>query len=869
MRQPPHDAAAQRQRSAAKGKQAPARSGRNSVPSQRRATVAFRSDSHFFRLRALRLEPLEDRRLLTVAAASVAPVANLQGGADPAFVQASSPNQNYYWPQAMQSVYADNGIYFGTAAGNGAGQTIAIADAYNDPNIASDLSAFDSFYGLPAPPSFSVVNQNGSSSLATLPPVDPAGAGPNVSNWEVEESLDVEWAHAMAPGANIVLVEANSNSLSDLFTAATEAAALGSVVSMSFTTTGDNGEPAEFFGENDYDSQFQVPGVTFLAATGDDGSPGGYPAYSPNVVAVGGTVVLPQAGTYAWSSETGWSGSGGGTSQYETEPSYQDNDQSTGERTIPDVSADAGIGVWTYDSYNNTNNSGNWFGAVGGTSLSTPLWSGLIAIADQGIVAAGGSPLTGYSQTLPDLYSLPGSDFHDITSGSNGGYSATSGYDEVTGIGSPIADQLVPGLVGYGNAAELNVVAQPPSSVAANSPFGLTVAVEDSNGTINPTYNGTVTLSLDNNPGGSTLSGTLSVTAVNGVATFSGLSLNNPGSGYTLQSLAGGLSTATTGAFQVAPDAPVVTASGSTAQYTAGAGAVAVDGGLTVSSDDQDVTGATMTISAGTLQSGDTLNFTNTPQITGLYNSGTLTLTGTATPAQYQAALRSVTFDNPTSTSTQTRSISVVVSDSSANPSSSTPASETIDVFAPAAVTALYVNNSSWNGGFDNYLSSSGLGNTNTPSLGFALQTGANQSLTLPWVNVNVIEATFNEQPGTINQNSLILSGGTGGSTPSVTGFSQLSPTTYAWTLSTSLTANRYEISFLASGAGAVTDTRGAGLSGNWTNGSSSFPSGNGLAGTTSSSDFNFLFNCAAWRRAPKRHCCQHIRIFRRAAIAE
>ena len=173
----------------------------------------------------------------------------------------------------------------------------------------------------------------------------------------------------------------------------------------------------------------------------------------------------------------------------------------------------------------------------------------------------------------------------------------------------------------------------------------------------------------------------------------------------------------------------------------------------------------------------------------------------------------------------------------------------------------------SWGSGFDNYLSSSGLGNTSTPSLGFALQTGSSQSKTLPWVNVNVIEATFNEQPGTINQNSLILSGGTGGSTPSVTGFSQLSSTTYAWTLlSTALTANRLEISFQASGANAVTDANQAGLSGNWTGGTSAFPSGNGLAGTTSSSDFNFLFNSLPGERAARRHGGQLDRLPRRAS---
>ncbi len=276
---------------------------------------------------------------------------------------------------------------------------------------------------------------------------------------------------------------------------------------------------------------------------------------------------------------------------------------------------------------------------------------------------------------------------------------------------------------------------------------------------------------------------------------------------------------------------------------------MAVDGGITVSSVDADLSGATMAISAGTLKSGDTLNFTSQNGITGSYNSGTgtLTLSGTATTAQYQTALQSVTF-NSSSTSITTRSISVQVDDSNSSPSTSSTAADTVDVFSPATVTALYVKGTAWTSSFNNYLASSSLGSAATPSLGYALssaaQTGANQSKDIPWLNVNVIEATFSEQVN-VTEISLVLTGGTqsGYSTPSVTGFSSLGGNTYAWTLSSSLTANRLEISFLSTGANAVTDTRGAGISGNWTNGTSSFPSGDGLAGTGISSDFNFLFN--------------------------
>ena len=303
--------------------------------------------------------------------------------------------------------------------------------------------------------------------------------------------------------------------------------------------------------------------------------------------------------------------------------------------------------------------------------------------------------------------------------------------------------------------------------------------------------------------------------------------------------------------------APTVTSGGTPALYTAGGNAVTVDGGIKVNSDDTShMTGATLVISTNE-QSGDTLNFnnSNTLGITGSYSSGTLTLSGTASSANYQTALQSVTF-NSSSTVTAARSITVQVDDTNASPTSSSTIADTVDVYAPAKVTALYVKGTAWVAGtFESYLGSHTLGNSATPTLGYALQTGANQSKDLPWLNINVIEATFSEQVN-VSQSSLVLSGfsSTAYTYPSVTGFSSLGGNTYAWTLSTSLTKNRLEISFLSTGAHAVTDVNGvdgsgAGLSGNWSNGTSSFPSGNGLAGTTSgpntptSSDFNFLFN--------------------------
>ena len=158
--------------------------------------------------------------------------------------------------------------------------------------------------------------------------------------------------------------------------------------------------------------------MTFVASSGDSGAPVGYPAISSKVLSVGGTTLnLNSQGGYL--SESGWSGSGGGISAYESQPSYQKGvvTQSTTYRTNPDVAYDANpsTGFPVYDSYNNPA-SAPW-GQWGGTSDAAPQWAALIAIADQGRALAGKAALDGATQTLPMLYALPSSDFHDITSG--------------------------------------------------------------------------------------------------------------------------------------------------------------------------------------------------------------------------------------------------------------------------------------------------------------------------------------------------------------------------------------------------------------------------------------------------------------------
>ncbi|MGA2255010.1 MAG: Ig-like domain repeat protein [Thermoguttaceae bacterium] len=383
-----------------------------------------------------------------------------------------------YTPAQIRTAYGINNL-----ALDGTGQTIAIVDAYDDPQIYQALDTFDSQFGLTssgptmyqqygAATSFlTVLNQNGQAT--SLPGTDPVGPGND--NWEVETTVDVQWAHSMAPGAQIVLVEANSQSLADLMAAAATAAKQPgvSVVSMSWGFAEGQGVLAA--DEAKYDSSFAVPGVTFVASTGDYGAAAPvYPAFSPNVLAVGGTSLSLNADN-SYNGEAGWGytsaalgtfiGSGGGISQYESEPAYQEGVQSTGSRTTPDVSfvADPATGAWIADPYNLGPN--NPWEVVGGTSLSAPCWSGLIALVDQGRSAAGQPTLNSASptETQQSLYSLSQNDYHVITSGSNG-YSAAAGYNLVTGLGTPVANLLVPDLIA-GNFPTTGQV--PPASATA------------------------------------------------------------------------------------------------------------------------------------------------------------------------------------------------------------------------------------------------------------------------------------------------------------------------------------------------------------------------------------------------------------------
>ncbi len=371
-----------------------------------------------------------------------------------------------YTPAQIKQAYGFNQITFNGVTGDGTGTTIAIVDAFDDPNITNDLHQFDLAYGLPDPPSFIKLNETGGTT--NLPKAN--------SGWITEIALDVEWTHAIAPGAKIVLVEAKSANDSDLMTAVNTARNYSGVdvVSMSWGGSEDSSETAD-------DGTFTTPtghsGVTFVASSGDDGAPDSYPAASPNVLSVGGTTLnLSAAGNIL--SETAWSGSGGGISTVEAQPAYQKGvvTQSSTFRTDPDVSydADPNTGFGVYDSYNNGTKRpwGQW----GGTSDAAPQWAALIAIADQGRILAGKGTLDGPTQTLPMLYSLSSSDFHDITSGSSTGspsYSAGPGYDLVTGRGTPVANRVVSDLVGSSGTVVIPPAPPTPPTLTSIATLGI------------------------------------------------------------------------------------------------------------------------------------------------------------------------------------------------------------------------------------------------------------------------------------------------------------------------------------------------------------------------------------------------------------
>ena len=312
----------------------------------------------------------------------------------------------------------------GSGQANGS-PIIAVVDAYDDPNIASDLKAYSTYFHIPNLPSCS--GPIGSAASACLEKVNQNGGTKYPAGnqgWALEISLDVEIAHAVCQNCRVLLVEANSASYGDLMAAVDRARLMGAAyISNSYGS-------GEFSGETAYDSYFDHPGTVFTFSAGDNGYGAGYPASSPYVTAVGGTTLAVNTDN-SYAGEAAWSGTGSGCSAYESKPSWQTDTLCAG-RTMNDVAADAdpSTGAAVYDSYGYYGQRG-WF-EVGGTSLSSPIIAATYALAGN-VPATVGASL---------LYSNP-SAFHDVTSGSNGSCgvdglcSSTIGYDAPTGLGTP------------------------------------------------------------------------------------------------------------------------------------------------------------------------------------------------------------------------------------------------------------------------------------------------------------------------------------------------------------------------------------------------------------------------------------------------
>jgi subtilase family serine protease len=355
-----------------------------------------------------------------------------------------------YTPQQIRHAYNVDKIWYKNKKtglnykGTGEGQTIAIVDAYDHPRITSDFKIFNKAFGLP--------NYGKDGKLLLTKKVAPAARAnltapvPRVDRgWAEEIALDVQWAHAMAPRAKIVLVEAQSATWDDFLMAMNTARNIPgvSVISLSLGSVG--GELGKW--QDAYDNYFLTPkdhigpdgkkggGITSVVSSGDVGAVTSWPAVSKNVLSVGGTnLTVDAAGN--WLSESAWVEGGGGPPQF-SNPNHS-----------PHVAmvADPASGVAIYNSIpNESTGQTGWF-QIGGTSASAPMWAGLLAVVNEGRTLLGKKTLDGVKDVLPWIQTNPSGSFHDIISGSNG-FNATVGFDYATGIGTPKSHKVARSLI--------------------------------------------------------------------------------------------------------------------------------------------------------------------------------------------------------------------------------------------------------------------------------------------------------------------------------------------------------------------------------------------------------------------------------------
>ena len=380
-----------------------------------------------------------------------------------------------YDPLAIRAAYGVNGLI--SSGSNGAGQTIVILDAFGSPTIQSDLQFFDNLFGIPAPPSFKIVTMPGT------PPFNSADA--NMVGWTAEISLDVEWAHAMAPAANIVLVAAASNNDSDLIDGLNFAIDnhLGNVVSMSFGESEIGlANPDGIDIVNAWSAAFERARdnrMTLFVSSGDQGvdtqgfgtPSASFPSTSSLVVSVGGTNLRFGTPTNAafngtYQSEQVWDdpadnnniasatfgAGGGGMSFLIPQPDYQEDNVPKavsktlhGFRGVPDVAYNAGVAGGVLVHWGVLAPGATSFFLFGGTSAGAPQWAGIVADINSGL----GHPVGFINKRLYKLgrQGRLSSLFHDITIGNNGfdgvtGFPATPGYDLATGWGTPNFSRL-------------------------------------------------------------------------------------------------------------------------------------------------------------------------------------------------------------------------------------------------------------------------------------------------------------------------------------------------------------------------------------------------------------------------------------------
>ncbi len=348
----------------------------------------------------------------------------------------SCPDTNpcYYFPSDVSRAYA---TAFITNGNGGGGRTIAIVDAFHYSSVEAELHTFSVQFGLPdctvASGCLTIVNQVGGAPRAAF----------NAS-WAVETNLDVQWAHAMAPNAHILLVEGDTNSFTDLGTAVQYARLHSDVVSNSYGG-------AEFPSESTFDFYYAGSPVPILFSSGDSGAAGHqYPCASQSVVCVVGTSLFETSTSFR-ATELGWSGSGGGCSTAIPLPAWQVGVVPCASRAMPDIAAiaDPDTGVLVYFADPRIVSAPGFY-IVGGTSAACPIEAGIVALIQNARLAAGKAEFTG--ATLgPAIYQVSGGNlyhyrFYDVTAGNNG-FAAGPNFDLVTGLGVPMGPSLTAGLI--------------------------------------------------------------------------------------------------------------------------------------------------------------------------------------------------------------------------------------------------------------------------------------------------------------------------------------------------------------------------------------------------------------------------------------